>query len=358
MVKQLAMESMGLRENVARKFWSYGSTNPVNDAARTSRMDRTGLWWFYSAQSPRAGDSNGVILEPERTIYTYKNYNITATTGWSVTGGTLTSVSDTAEMTTRKVLAFGPNVLQFANSSGVDQYLYGGANAAAVAHCLSVFARYTAGAGARIGWRDSSSGAFTDLAAVSDAYARTVVENSTPPDTDCKFCIKVPTGTTIRCIMMQLERGTVVTSPKGNPNTGTTEIAGGGIGTTADTPVDLSGSLLTTIAPIGWSGATPTDSRVLSRITLGTDLLTMLSAGGGGWSRSDGTVSISTGAPSAGVYVDVWSAWQNALQYIQQGLVGPATTGAYDGTIGGTGAMVVQSQVSPTYVKKVEIRQV
>ena len=80
-----------------------------------------------------------------------------------------------------------------------------------------------------------------------------------------------------------------------------------------------------------------------------------------GWATSDGTTQISAGSPSNGVYVDVWTAWKAALQYVQQGLSGTATTSAYDGNKGTVGALTASPSLESGgdyIVKYIEIRDV
>ena len=126
-----------------------------------------------------------------------------------------------------------------------------------------------------------------------------------------------------------------------------------------DMVIAVKGMILTTLAPAGWSGELPAATRVLTRATTNADLLNATSVAPGNWARSDGVTQIVAGTPASGVYVSVWSAWQLALQYIQEGLVGPAVTAPYDGTVGGTGLLQATADDSAgLWVRSVEVRSV
>ena len=361
LIKRITYESMGLRETVARKLWSYPAT--VGSTSPTTWQDRNGVWWVSSKGSPMSGDAVGLRTYPERTNLVFKNYSPTATSGWSATGGTFSAQNDAAALLAANLRSIGPNVFSLVNATGVTHYVYGGTNATNNAHCLSVFARYVAGAGARLGWRDSSSTVFTPLVAISAGYARTVIEGVTPPDVDCKFCIEVPNGCTLRFTLQQLELGSVVTAPIINLNTGGTTHRDLSLANTSYIPSDVSGSFLTKVTPIHWSGVEPgLDVTVLTRSVAPADILHAESVAAG-WATGDGTTQIQTVAPYVpvdGVSVDVWVAWRAALQYIQEGVLGAASlvTAAYDGAKGGAGFLEVASTGAEVAIQYIEVRQV
>jgi hypothetical protein len=122
--------------------------------------------------------------------------------------------------------------------------------------------------------------------------------------------------------------------------------------------------------PYKWSGVElGVDNSVLTQLTSAADLLHAESVAAG-WAAGDGTTQIQTVAPyvpTAGIYVNVWSAWRSALpatQYLQQGIadvdVASRVTSAYDGSHPGVGPLVATPSTSAGSfsLKYIEVRQV
>jgi hypothetical protein len=298
------------------------------------------------------------------------NYDVAATASWTLTGGAIAVVNDAVALAAVGASIWGPSVWEITNATGVTQVAYRGGNANVLPCNFFALVRYVAGTNALIGWRDSSTGVFTSVGTILDGYALTRVLQQTPPDADCKFAIQLPDGCTLRIIAVTLDDNAAGTGaskyprpaaePPYTPNATVPEGA-----TTEHTPVVLSGSYLLNVAPLSWSGVgCLIDDGMLPCVTTPGDILHAESVAAG-WATGDGTTQIQTVAPyvpAVGVYVDVWSAWRGALQYIQQGILTPASlvTGAYDLNKGMVGAMKVMPALhsGDIAVKYLEVRQV
>jgi hypothetical protein len=283
--------------------------------------------------------------------------NPQATTGWLATGGVLSVVDDSTALATGLAENFGPNVVELANASGSTQYLYGGAVAAAVPHCLSTLARLTAGSGCEIGWRDSSTGAFTKAGDVLDGYAtRTIVNNTTPLDVDEQFAILVPNGATIRCIGQQAEAGTVSTSIIPNWATAATATRAAETFDLALDPPDTQGSILASVTPLGWSGGDiGSDCRIITRAGGASGLL-IAEDTTGGYEVTDGTntVTEATVPIADGVEQDVRVRWHEDVG-LSVDVDGSRSDGAYDDTLEATGVVRVAPDQAEVAVKNLRV---
>lgn len=375
LVKRLQSEAIGLRETEANKvagvnkYWLY---TKGGNAGATSYQDHNGVWRFGGRQGVRAGNPNGLFCSPGDTNTVAgsgnPNYDVAVTTSWTLTGGAIAVVSDAAALAAANASIWGPNVWEITNATGVTQVAYRGADANALPCNFFVLARYVAGANALIGWRDSSSGVFTSVGTILDGYALTRVLQQTPPDADCKYAIQLPDGCVLRLIGVSLDNNAlgVGVSKYPRPASGTPYLGNATVpegATTEHTPVVLSGSYLVNMAPLSWSGVgCLLDDGILPCVTTPGDILHAETVAAG-WATGDGTTQIQTVAPfvpTVGVYVDVWTAWRGALQYIQQNIIGTAVVGAYDLNKGMVGAMKVMPTLhsGDIAVKYLEIRQV
>ncbi len=141
----------------------------------------------FSSEMPRV-NSKGYLRETEGTNKAYINYNFAATTGYTATGGTLTQTTDAATLAGAGLAELGNSVIQLANATGSDKYVYTGDQVANTnAHSVSVYGNISAGSGAELGLYDLSAGTFAKGDDLADAYARTTAGNMTPGDTDCYY---------------------------------------------------------------------------------------------------------------------------------------------------------------------------
>jgi len=386
LINRITWESLGLRETLTNsKYWAYshpdGTIQPPADAGDggTSYKDHNGRWWLATHDAPAAGNPNGALMVGyAHNVACSGTYNInpTVTTGWTVSGGVFSVVNDAAALLAAKAEVWGPAVFSFANTSGVSQTAYCGASPAVVPCHFHLLARYTVGGAgdAEIGWRDVSAGTFTAVGTISDNYDLNEFYSQTPPDSDCRFCIRVPDQCTLLFIAQSLNGYSVADTVGRNkypvPYTAlgaymaTMGRRGRDFCTTEHTPAAASDSITVHVAPLGWSGTEcADDNSILQCVTTAGDILHAEKAAAG-WATSDGTTQIQTVAPDVptnGVYVDVWTAWKGALQYVQQGLLGVAVTGAYDGDKGTAGPLVLQIPTEGSgdcLVKYIEIRDV
>lgn len=371
LMKRLHWEALGLRETLTNsKYWAYSqSGGGSGNVSGRSYVDHNGRWAFSSSQTPRAGNPNGCVVSPytgNNTVgggSTVPNYDpYYGVGGWTATGGVFDTTTDTVALAAAKAEIWGPNVFRFTNATGSAQTVYRSTSPALNSVCdFMVIARYSAGANALIGWWDVSAASFTSVGTILGGYALTAVYRQTAAQADWRFAIQVPDGCTLLFIGHALldDSGYTAYPPPYLSSPWDPE-AQREILTTEHTPIAGTGSYLVNLAPLAWSGtACGVDNSVLPCVTTAGDILHAESAAPG-WATSDGTVQIAAGNPTAGVYVNVWSAWKAALQYIQQGLAGAATTGAYDGNKGVAGAM----SFAPTIlggdyaVKTIQVRNV
>jgi hypothetical protein len=372
LIERLSYESLGLRETKTNsKYWAYSQPRGGSDSS-SSFIDHNGWWRFCGDEVPRAGGPRGLLISP-----TTQNLAVTggnpvtfapaATTGITVTGGVISVVSDEVALAAAKANVWGHNVFSFVNATGSTKVAHmgaSGAGGAVVPNSIEVLARYVAGAGAELGWWNTGTSTFTPVVTILDGYALTVAQNTSPPTSGTsKFAIRIPDGCTLYFIGMHRTYWPIIGFPVPYQSAEGSDFAYQDTATTEHTPVVASGSLLVNLAPHNWSGIAPgADTTVLPCVTTPGDLLHAESVAAG-WATSDGTVQIQTVAPyvpTDGVYVDVWTAWKAALQYIQQGTTTSASrvTGLYDGNKGTAGALIAQSSLGDLFVKTIQVRQV
>jgi len=363
LVKLISSESMGLRETVSRKLWSFARGE--KDCCAKDGNDR---WWLYPDNAPRAGNSKGLYVGTSVVNSAGGNFygglfpvnlNPPDTTGWAVTGGVVAAVNDAAALLVAKCEAWGPNVYRFTNATGVVQTVYGGiAPVGGSWVSFALLARYEAGAGATVGTRDSGTGVYTPFSAVLGGYGLTLWSSTQLVGNTSQFAIQIPDGCTLLFIAQTygVTRRLDLPISCWNANNRAPDFA-----TTEHTPADASDSILVRITPTGWSGIEcAADTMLLTRATVAADILHAESVAAG-WATGDGAVQIQTVAPAVptdGVRVDVWAAWKLALQYVQQGVSGVTVTGVYDGAKGGTGFLQATADTGPYRLDWIEIRSV
>ncbi len=369
LIKRLSFESMGLRETVTNsKYWSYSfSGGGSGNSGCLSYQDHNERWWFGHRYGFAAGNPKGALVSPYNNNNGGLGCNPSATTGWTVTGGVLSVVDDSAALATAKAETWGPRVFQFLNATGVSRVIYRGSDASmANKYKFGAIARYLAGSGALLGWYNPTTSTFVSVGPILGDYAPTNIWEQTPPDNDSRLSIQIPDGCTLLFFAQNYS------SASGRSNypipAGITEAFSNErqrtILTTEYTPSNASGSYLIETAPSGWSGnECDADAILLSDATVAVPIL-QAEATVAGWATSDGVTQIQTVAPYVpvvGVYVSVWTAWKGALQYVQEGL-NPASliTGAYDGAKVGAGALTVSASIygGEYYIRTLEIRDV
>ena len=327
-------------------------------ASTASWLDSNGVWRIAARNLPRAGDPTGLRVAPARTNLAYNNINPSVTTGWSVSGGVLSVVDDSAALAAGGAEEFGPNAIQVANATGGPVYLHGGATTGNTnPHSLSALARLTAGAGAEIGFWDVSGATFTAKGALLDGYAtRTLEHNETPPDTDSQFAIHIPDNATVRVVAMQCEAGTRTTTPIPNAQTAATQAR---VIETFDTPVDPSdaqGSVEAIVTPLDWSGTDlGTDCRVITRAGGASGIL-IAEDGTGGLEIQDGTntVTEATNPLASGNDQTVRVRWhENGGMSVD--VDGERTDGNYDGALQSTGVVRVAPDLAEVAVKELTL---
>jgi hypothetical protein len=372
LVKRLNMEAMGLRETVTNsKYWAFSGVS----GSGASYKDHNGRWAFAYGDSHGticAGNPNGLVLNPGSAYVspgTAYNFDPTGTAGWTLTGGAMTRVDDTAALAAAKAEVWGPYVYQFANATGAPQVAYCGSDSVATTYEIFCIARYTAGAGATIGVRETATGNYTAWANISDGYVLTRSSFASLA-AGFKLAIQIPDGCTIRFIGHGLQ-GTAGSGLVAYPAPVRTAdwAAGGTVEThtvTEHTPVNASGSILINIAPIGWSTTGgKADARIFRTVLNATAIMYAEDTAPGGWSMTDGTTPLSMDpayGPTDGVYQLLWMAWNTTtgMQYLRDTAV-PASlvTAAYDGAMPVSGALepYASDTGSAFAVKYIEIRQ-
>jgi hypothetical protein len=303
---------------------------------------------FFDGDTIRSGMADGFLLEPAITNKCYRNVAPAATTGWTASGGSFTVVADASDLNTAGLFDFGPNVFSLANSSGSDQYVYGGAQTGNTNdHSLSIFARYTAGSGARIGLRDVSAGTFQDLGAISDSYARTAVEKQTPSDTDMQFCIKIPDGCTLLFIGQQLEEYDICTTPIPSIATGASAARARTVHSGVSLPDDNKGLIEVEIKSEGWSGNALQSSDFVAASSSGGKYLYIPSAGSSDLQIFDGVNNAAVGSALSGSEQVVRSGWGDRLDIDVEGV--GSDTDTYDGGMNGSGTIGVGGANTPPF---------
>lgn len=305
-------------------------------AQATAHIDRNGRHHFLSAGMPRACDSEGFQLDPTVTNYCFEAHNITTGAGWGATGGTLTvNVDDTAAQVAGAegdVSVWG-RTIELANASGTDQYLYnlGPIGVTFACHLLAL-GRMVAGSGARVGWRDASAGTFADVGALADSYAMTRLQASSPGDTDCAWCCKVPDGCTVRIAVGHAGRGTCAPAVP-VPNWATAAAAAKNVDTLTlpqalvrSTPGSVE---LEVTAPAEWTG---NYCALLNLAAVNWLLYLTRNAGSQASGSQDGSGMVQTAAavvaPETWTKVRHW--WDATTRRVRQGAV--LASGSYDGS--------------------------
>jgi len=217
-----AAEIINSMNGIHNQMGTIGSLQ--RNSSATNRNDSK--YFMMSLDSPCSGDENGLLIEPSVTNKVYKNFNPSATTGLTATGGmTLATVAnDNSALSSANIdlLDFGPSVFRVQNTTGSTQYVYatpqtGNTNK----HSLSVFARYISGSNANLGFYDQVGTSFSQGVAISDDYTRTENPNLTPLSTD-SWALEIPNNTEIYFILHQMEEFWTCTSPIPNNLSGST----------------------------------------------------------------------------------------------------------------------------------------
>jgi hypothetical protein len=308
-----------------------------------SWQNRNGVWAIASSRLPRAGDADGLRLAPARTNQAFANCDPQAgdaAAALTITGGAVAEVDDAAALLAAGAREWGPNVMEWTNATGVDQYCRMSQQTGDVnARSLQCLARRSAGAGAiDLGLYDESAGTFVAGAAIVDAYAaRTLVHGQVPVDVDATLCLRMATATTVRFAAHDMSTGPRCTTPIPNDATGAAHTRASDVFTTTDTPADETGGFGLDVTPMGWSAAETGGASLLGRAGGGNAMLYTTAAGV--WELDlDGTTLItSTVGPADGVSqrIDVRWASGGLMTLTIDGVVWSA---AYDGTIQNAGA--------------------
>lgn len=375
LVKRLNMEAMGLRETQTNsKYWIFSGVS----GGGMSYKDHNGRWNFAYGDNHgaiAAGNPNGLVLAPggvNTVPGTAYNWDPTGVGGWTLTGGAMAVVNDAASLATAKAEVWGPSVYEFTNATGAPQTAYCGsdtANSVYQAHCL---ARYVSGAGATIGVRETATGNYTPLANILDNYAHTFSTFGSIA-AGWKLAIQIPDGCVLRFIAHSLMGGTATTNgivgyPKPVRTAPWDSTAMNPTHTVLEyTPVNASGSLLVSIAPISWSGVEgKADARVFRTVANATSILYQEDTAPGGWTMTDGTTLNALNSlynPVNGVYQLLWMAWSTTtgLQYLKDTAIpGSLVTAAYDGAMPVSGALepYASDTGSAFAIKYIEVRQI
>jgi hypothetical protein len=196
----------------------YPQTGPQPTFTRTSIKTAiiNNKLYIYSKDNPVSGNEFGMNFEPPLTNEVYLNYNPGSTGGLTATGGSLTTTSDTTNLSgaTVDIREVGPNVFRFVNTSGSTQYVYDTPTTGdTTPRSLSVYARYISGSNVQLGYYDQVGTTFYNGAAISDNYIRTKNENQTPPNANCSWALEAPNNTEIYFVVQQMENWKFCTSP-------------------------------------------------------------------------------------------------------------------------------------------------
>lgn len=362
LIQLMSSESMGLRETVAvpRKLWVHSRTANIDVCS----LDHSNRWWVSTPGAIRAGNSKGLVVENAAQNLTAGgahtvNVNPQVRLGWWTTGGVLALVDDSVALLAAKAEAWGANAMSFSNVTGVVQIAYAGSlGLAGAVRSFAILARYANGGGALLGVYDTGTATFTSLAPILDGYALTLAQDRTALSNDERYAISIPDQCELRFTGQTLSTNRRIGAPISTYSATIERFAD--FATTEHVPADASDSILARVKPAGWSGAEcAADVTILTQVTTPADILHAESAAAG-WATGDGTTQIQTVAPNIpadSVSVDVWSAWQGALQYIQQGATGQVS-GLYGGAKGGAGPLQATSANGEYRLEWIEIRQI
>jgi hypothetical protein len=332
MIKEAAHRFTGV-------YPAQGLRGSFTRASGASWIDRSGAHRIASSYLPRAGDSEGLLLEPQRQNDCYNIFNPQATTGWSVTGGTHTAaVDDSTALDAADLGAWGPDVHRF-QPGGSNQIIYGGAQTGnTAAHCLAVAIRGgTGGESVDLGLRDASTGTVQNLETIActTSYQVVTVENATPSDTDMQWCLDCDAGDDIYFVAAQLEEGIVPTTIMPNSATAAAFVRPQDVLDLSETPNDDQGSIELTVIPQDWGGTEAGTPTILTRATGAPALLYV--DGSGYWASDlDGTTTLSSGVtPVDGTSHIIRLRWGAGVMSID--VDGTRVSAAYDGALDGSG---------------------
>jgi hypothetical protein len=188
-IKLYANYVFGLEPEVG----SYKVTFDRNSAATFESKNKV---WIAGYGMPRAGMERGFLREFTEENLCYNNFDITVTTGYTASGGTLTANNDDSAnlaAAATDLTYLGPYVARIQNSTGSTQYVQCGAVTNSVGtHSISCYARYASGSGAKLGFYDGAT--FTQAGSLLDSYLRSWYNSVTPGSVLDKWAIQVPTG--------------------------------------------------------------------------------------------------------------------------------------------------------------------
>lgn len=341
-------------QNVYRRIFGIEKTKGISGATFTrgstgTLTDSEGIRAF---PGPRVS-SSGLLIEPQRINLCYNNIDPQATTGLVTSGGTLQVVDDSTALNSAGLRILGPSAFEIANSTGSAVYVSCGAVTGNTnAHSVSVYARYVAGSGAKLGLWDYSASSFQEGVAVSDSFTRSTKNNITPSDSDCLFCLEIPNGCTLRFIGQQLEAGTYSSSLIINTATAATAARPADVFTMPDQSNSTWGSISATITPSGWSAGETGSQNVLTKVSSDTGSRIILDSENSQVEAYDGTNCCEAshtfvdGTPLA---VKVSYGGNIIVQADDE-----ISSSSYDGAFSGTGNLQITG--GSYYVKNLEIR--
>jgi hypothetical protein len=322
---------------------AQGAEGVFARANPASWQDRNGIWRIAPLRLPRAGDDDGLRLAPTRVNQGYLNINPQAgdaAANLTITGGVATEQNDAAALAAADASSWGPNVYQFANATGVTQYVRMSQQTGDVnPRSLQCLVRRTAGAGAvNLGLYNEVGGAFVAGSAINDGYGtRTLVHGQVPAAATCTLCLEVADATTVRFVAHDMSTGPRCTTPVPNWGAAAPVTRNADVFTTSDTPDDLTGGFGLDVTPLGWSAAETGGASLLGRAGGGNAMLYTTAAGV--WELDlDGTTLItSTVGPADGVSQRIDVRWASG-GLMTLTIDGAVWSAAYDGTVQNAGA--------------------
>jgi hypothetical protein len=351
-------------DNNIAPFWETDSYSPVKELTHqlsgiypqkgnsgiftrnsaASWKNKNGVWAIASAELPRAGDSGGLRIAPERTTECPRNINpqnVTALTWTGAKSPTDPPPDDSTALNADGCGAWGPAAYEYANDTGSTQYVRMSAQVGNVNdRSLQALTRIVSGSGTvKLGLYDESAGTFVGTA-IHDGYdERTIIDGQTPGDTDCTLALEVPDGVTVRWIAQGMETGPTCTTPIPNVATGAGATRAAEVLTTSHTPSDIQGSFKATITPMNWSGIEAGDATIITRDTA-AELLYANGSTAGLNSDLDGTTSLEDiQAPADGVAQVARVRWSGPSMSLD--VDGTRDIEAFDKTLDGADELVV-----------------
>jgi hypothetical protein len=348
-VKELTHQLSGI-------YPEKGNSGIFTRNSAASWQNKNGVWAIASTGLSRSGDSEGMLIEPQRQNDVYNTVNPQVTTGWSVTGGTHTAaVDDKSALESADLLTFGPDVHRFV-PGGSDQVIYGGATTGDTnAQCIMVAIRGDAGGeSVDLGLRDASTGTVQNLQTIicTTSYQVITVENQTPSDTDMQWCLDCDAGDTIYFVASQLEEGAVLTTQIPNRATAAALVRPQDVFDLSETPDDVQGSIELTITPQNWGGSDAGTPTILTRAT-GSPALIYIDGSGNWASDLDGTTTLSSGVAAAdGTSHTIRLRWVGDQMSID--VNGTRISATYDGALDGSGVWRLAAD-APVRVKDLKV---